>query len=66
MSDIDPISAYLFILVSEVVFAVIKSNKKINGVKIFEYEYLYTAYRDDTTFFSEKPKIYYRNFKRSW
>ena len=51
----DPTSAYLFILVLEVVFAVTKSNKT-NGLKIFEYEFLYTAYGDDTTFFLENQE----------
>ena len=47
----DLISAYLFILVLEVVFAVIKSN--IDKLRIFEHDFLYTAYADDTTFFVE-------------
>ena len=37
----DPISAYLFILVLEIVFP----------ISIFGYDFLYTAYADDTTFF---------------
>ena len=47
----DSISAYLFILVLEVVFAVIKSNKMISSLKNFEYEFLYTAFANDTTSF---------------
>ena len=60
----DRISAYLFILVLEVVFAVIKSNQNIdqmqtviksnqniNKLRIFEHDFLYTAYADDTIFF---------------
>ena len=60
----DPISAYLFILVLEVVFAVIKSNQNIDQMqtviksnqnidklRIFEHDFLYTAYADDTIFF---------------
>ena len=47
----DPISAYLFILVLEILFILSKSDKNIQGIKIFEHEYLYTAYADDTTFF---------------
>ena len=43
----DPISAYLFILVSEAVFCVIISNK---GLNIFSHEFLYPAYTDDTNF----------------
>ena len=47
----DPISAYLFILVLEVVFAVIKSNQNIDKLRIFEHDFLYISYADDTTFF---------------
>ena len=47
----DPISPYLFILALEVLFILIKENKFIKGINIFEYSYLYTAYADDTTFF---------------
>ena len=41
----DPISAYLFILVLE-----------IKGLSLFDYEFLYTAYADDTTFFLTNEK----------
>ena len=47
----DPVSAYLFILVLEVVFRLIKSSHKINGLEIKELMFLYSAYADDTTFF---------------
>ena len=47
----DLISAYLFILVLEAVFCVIKSSKNIKGLNILNYEFLYTGYADDTTFF---------------
>ena len=47
----DPISAYLFNLVLEAVFCAIKSNKNIKGLNIFNHEFLYTAYADNTTFF---------------
>ena len=52
----DPIAAYLFILVLEAVFCVIKSNENIKGLNIFNHEFFYTAYADDTTFFL-KDKI---------
>ena len=35
----------------ESVFAVIKSNQNIDKSRIFEHDFLYTAYADDTTFF---------------
>ena len=47
----DPISAYLFVLVLEIVFLLIQENKKIHGLNIFNHTFLYTAYADDTTFF---------------
>ena len=31
----------------------IKTNKNTHGLNIFDHEYLYTAYADDTTFFLE-------------
>ena len=42
----DSISAYLFILVLEIVLNLIKQNK-------LKHAFLYTAYADDTTFFSK-------------
>ena len=45
----DPISAYLFIIALEIIFAIIKSNPNIKGLNIFNHNYLYTAYADDTT-----------------
>ena len=52
----DLISTYLFILVLEAVFCVIKLNKNIQGLKIFNHKFHYTTYADDTTFFL-KEKI---------
>ena len=52
----DLISAYLFILVFEAVFCVIKLNKNIKDLNIFNHEFLYTAYADGTTCFL-KDKI---------
>ena len=53
----DPISAYLFIIALEVVFSLIKENPDIEGLKFFRHTFLYSAYADDTTFFSKKRKI---------
>ena len=47
----DPVSAYLFILVLEILFLFIKKHPEIKGIEIFEHCFLYTAYADDTTFF---------------
>ena len=46
-----PISSYLFILCLEIVFSLIKANKRVKGINIFDHTYLYSAYTDDTTFF---------------
>ena len=48
-----PISANFFILASEILFIFIKFNKNIDGISISNHERLYTAYADDTTFFSK-------------
>ena len=47
----DPISAYLFIIVLEVVFRIIKETSNIEGFEIFQKKFIYTAYAGDTTFF---------------
>ena len=47
----DPISAYLFILVHEVLFILIRSNNKIERITIFKNSYKLTSYADDATSF---------------
>ena len=47
----DPISAYIFIIVLEVVFRIIKETSNIKGFEIFHKKFIYTAYAYDTTFF---------------
>ena len=47
----DPISIFLFILALEILFILIKLKPEIEGMTIFDYNYLYSAYADDTTFF---------------
>ena len=42
---------FLFILALEILFILIKSKPEIEGMTIFAYNYLYSAYADDTTFF---------------
>ena len=49
----DPISAYLFILVMEVFFTMVRTNPNIKGLNIFDFKYLLTSYADDTTFLSK-------------
>ena len=50
----DPISAYLFIIALEIIFAMIKSNPNLKGHDIFNHNYLYIAYADDTSFKQSK------------
>ena len=47
----DPVSAYLFIVVLEILFLFTKKHPEIKGIEIFEHYFPYTAYADDTTFF---------------
>ena len=47
----DPISAFLFILAIEILLILIKLKSEIEGMTIFDYNYLYSAYADDTTIF---------------
>ena len=37
----DPISTYLFILCLEIVLTLIKANKRVKGIDIFEHTYVY-------------------------
>ena len=37
----DPISTYLFISCLEIVFTLIKANKRVKGIDIFEHTYVY-------------------------
>ena len=46
----DPISAYLFILVLEILFLQVKENEKIEGVKISSHEFLLSAFADEATY----------------
>ena len=49
----DPISTYIFILALEVLSFLVRNNKDIKGLNIFDHLFLYTAYAVDTTFFLE-------------
>ena len=39
----DPIFAYLFILVSEIIFIMVKSNQNTQPINIFDHDFLYIA-----------------------
>ena len=47
----DPIAAYLFIIVLEIFFIMVRENPNINKLNIFDKNFLLTSYADDTTFF---------------
>ena len=48
----DPISAYLFILASNILFfLLIKNDSSIKRITVFDFVFLYTAYANDSTFF---------------
>ena len=54
----DPVSAYLFILVLEILVLFIKKHLEMKVIEIFEHCFLYTTYADDTMFFSERCTIH--------
>ena len=47
----DPIAAYLFIIALEIYFIMVRADDQINKLNICDYEFLLSAYADDTTFF---------------
>jgi len=49
----DPISAYLFILVMEIFFIMVRQNQNVKGLNVCDFSFLLTSYADDTTFFVE-------------
>ena len=49
----DPISAYLFNLVLEIVFIFIKESENVQGLTVLNNQFLCTTYADGTTFFSQ-------------
>ena len=51
----DPVSAFLIYL--EILFMLIKSNKNIKRIKLFDNTFLYTAYGDDSTFFLKDKNL---------
>ena len=47
----DPISAYLFILVMEILFIQIRSYENIHSLKLFGYEFKLSAFADYVSYF---------------
>ena len=52
----DPIAAYLFILTLEIFFIMLREDQNISKLNIFGYDFLLSAYADDTTFFVQDIK----------
>ena len=50
----DSVSHYLFILCLEILFVLIKNNKNVKGIEMFEHTFLYT---DSTFFLKDKNSI---------
>ena len=46
----DPISAYLFIIIMEVFFIMVRNNPNIEGLEMLGFKYILTSYADDATF----------------
>ena len=46
----------LYLLLLEIFFTFVKNNPKVKGLNIFNHEFLYIVYADDTTFFLKNRK----------
>ena len=46
----------MVVLIHQIIFVMKKNNLNIKGLNIFNHNYLYTAYADDTTFFLDDQK----------
>ena len=54
----DPISAYLFILVIEVFFQMVRKNNDIKGLNILGFEFKLTSFAEDSSFFlQDQPSV---------
>ena len=57
----DSISAYLFILVLEVIFVLIDANPNIEGLEFLTHNFLYSAYADNTTSFIRNENLAFKS-----
>ena len=46
----------LYLLLLKIFFIFVKNNSKVKGLNIFNHEFLYIVYADDTTFFLKNRK----------
>ena len=53
----DPLSAYLFISILELAFIRIKTNPNIKSLNVCNYDFLYTAYAEDTAYFYKMENL---------
>ena len=57
----DPVSPYLFVIAAEVLAEAIRSNKNIEGIKIYKKEHKISLYADDTTLITKANVSSIRN-----
>ena len=60
----DSILAYLFIIALELFFILIKYNKNIHGINVFNHDFLYTTYVDGTNFLFKRFRFSKKCFRK--
>ena len=60
----DPIAAYLFIIVLEILACMVRQNNEIKGIKVNSNEMNLCMYADDSTFFRYRFRMF-RNTKKN-
>ena len=53
----DLLSAYLFILVTEILFVKVRTNKKKTGLDVFGHDFELSAFADDATLTLPRMKL---------
>ena len=57
----DPVSPYLFVIAAEILAEAIRSNKNIEGIKIYNKEHKISQYAEDTTLITKANENSIRN-----
>ena len=57
----DPVSPYLFVLAAELLAEAVRSNKEIQGIKLYNQEHKISLYADDTTLLLKPNEMNIRN-----